>query len=285
MGKKIEKENKVKTSKKSENKTNGKHVDKEEVISDPKILNDKEEISALENMQENYEKSLKIVQQNLNLDKNLVAKAIKCLQTVISDKYKDNLNLLANENDEFLFLNFVFSRLPVKFSLRPVNVGLPHSIYGQKFNTRVCLFVKDPRSDFKDLNLDFPFKVKVLDVEKLKLKYSRFQERRNLLKEYDIFLCDYKIYMLLKKLLGKPFYVQKKYPLPIKVDYTKPEEIKQEIVSRIEKSTIFNMSHGPNYTVKVSRVVNDKSETLENVMEAATKLIPHILKWGIDFNE
>jgi len=124
----------------------------------------------------------------------LLKKAIKCLKIIISDKYKNSVNLLQNEEEEFLYINLVFNKLPFRYSIRPVNIPLSQSLYGKKYNTQVCLFVKDPRSDFKELNLnaDLPFKIKVLDIEKLKLKYSTFQERRNLLKQYEIFLCDYK---------------------------------------------------------------------------------------------
>jgi len=167
-------------------------------------LKDEEESEILEDMKLKYHKSMELVLAKLipTLDESLFKKGIKCLKKIITDKYKENLNLLQSEEDEFLYVNLVFGKLPFKFSYRPQAIPLTNSIYGEKYNTRVCLFVKDPRSDFKDLEIhnNLPFKLKVLDIEKLKLKYSRFQERRNLLKEYDVFLCDYKIYILLKKI-------------------------------------------------------------------------------------
>jgi ribosome biogenesis protein UTP30 len=167
-----------------------------------------------------------------------------------------------------------------------MGINLPHNLYGEKYQTSVCLFVKDSRSDFKDLNITgLPFKLKVIDIKKLKLKFSRFQERRTLLKQYELFLCDSKIYMLLKKLLGKPFYVARKYPVPMKLDYTKPEEIKSDIANHVEKNSTFYMSHGPNYSVKIARAVMSNEEVLDNVREGVTQTLSHILKWGVDFEE
>lgn len=169
--------------------------------------------------------------------------------------------------------------------MRPVNIPLENSINGVNFNTRICLFVKDPKADFKSLEIDFPFKVKVIDIQNLKMKYSRFQDRRNLLKQYDLFLCDYKIYFILKKLLGKPFYVHRKYPVPMKLNYENKEEIKNEIINHVEKSGVFYMTNGPNYAFKVARYTMDNNQVVDNVLGAAKNVVAHIMKWGVEFEE
>jgi ribosome biogenesis protein UTP30 len=266
-------------------KAKSKNKVEEEIVEDHNIYTEHEENNLQEDLRENYNKQVEIVKENLQLNKKQVSKAVKCLKKIVLDKYKDNKNLLADEKDEFLYLNFIFSRLPYKYSVRPVNIPLSHSLYDKSYGTTVCLFVKDPSSDFKDLAIDFPFKVKVIDVQKLKLKYSRFQERRNLVKQFDIFLCDFKIYMLLKKLLGKPFYTAKKYPIPIKLDYSNKDSITHEVVSQVENCTTYYMTHGPNYSVKISRVVMEDEESVENIMAAVTGTLPHILKWGINLEE
>ena len=264
-------------------------VEEEQEINDEQILGEVEESQIQEDLIKRYEFVLKEIRETLtpNLDLNLIMKAVKSLKKIVLDKYQNSVNLLQNENEEFLFINFVLGKLPFKFSMRPNLINLPHSVYGEKFYTRVCLFVKDPVSDFEDLNINksFPFQFNVIDVNTLKLNYSRFQDRRNLLKEYELFLCDSKIYFLLKKLLGKPFYVHKKYPLPIKLDLSNPEEIKNTITSNVEKSTTFYMTHGPNYCVKISRATSSNEEILENINEGIYQTLAHILKWGANFEE
>jgi len=236
-------------------------------------------------MNQAYEKALKHVEESLALDKSQISKAIKCIKDLISKRHQNTLNILSNEDEELIYLNFVMGKLPLKYSLRPVKIPLNKSINGINFDTRICLFVKDSKADFKQLEIDFPFKVKVIDVQKLKMKFSRFQERRNLLKQFDLFLCDYKIYFLLKKLLGKPFYVHRKYPLPIKINYEDKEEIKAEVVNNVENSGIFYMTNGPNYAFKVARYSMENDEILSNVMSSVIHVIAHIMKWGVEFEE
>ena len=283
------KSNQSKTTKNKNKRENKKLTESSKL--DEKIIGDKEEIKILEDIKEKYVSSIKEVEKTIFplIDNNLLKKAIKCLKKIILSKYKDKTNILSSEEDEFFYINLVFDRLPSKFSVRPVNITIPNQIYGKKFNSRVCLFVKDPKSDFKDLGLksDFDFKLKVMSIEKLKQKYSRFQERRNLLKEYDTFLCDSKIYFLLKKLLGKPFYVSKKYPLPIKLDYSKKDEIKETIQNSINNSTVFHMTHGPNYTIKISRAVSSEEEILQNYLKVyfnSSNISINILKFKLFFD-
>lgn len=272
---------------KKENFKNNNNKQINEEIEDPNVLNNQEEQQAFDQIDINevYEKSLETAKANLKMDSSLVAKAIKSIKDLIAKKYENTLNILSNEDEELLFLNFCFGKLPLRYSLRPVQVSLDKSIYGAEFNTRVCLFVKDPKSAFKDLEIDFPFKVKVIDIQSLKIKYSRFQDRRNLLKQYDLFLCDHKVYFILKKLLGKPFYVNRKYPVPIKLNYENKDDIKNEIVNHIEKSGIFYMTKGPNYAFKCAKYTMDKDDILANVFKAAQQVVAHIMKWGVELEE
>jgi ribosome biogenesis protein UTP30 len=179
----------------------------------------------------------------------------------------------------------VFNRLPVRYSIRPVPVAIDAPIFSEKYNTRVCLIVKDPREAFKDLNLTFPFDLKVFDLEKLKLKFSRFKERRALLKEFDLFLCDAKVYKILKRYLGKPFYDAKKYPVPVVLEYSKPDEIKETIIKNVSKINPIYMAHGPNYSVKVGRAVMTNEELTKNIVDVSASVAAHIIKWGVDFTE
>jgi ribosome biogenesis protein UTP30 len=228
---------------------------------------------------------LKISEKNLSLNPTQVTKAIKCIKEIISKRYENTLNILSCEDEELIYMNFVLGKLPLKYSLRPVSIPLEKTMHNLDNNTRICLFVKDPKKDFKELNIDFPINVKVIDVQSLKLKYSRFQERRNLLKQYDLFLCDYKIYFVLKKLLGKPFYVNKKYPVPIKLNYEDKEQIKTEVINHVNNSGVFYMTNGPNYAFKVARFNMDKDDILRNVMKSVNVVIAHIMKWGVSFEE
>ena len=45
--------------------------------------------------------------------------------------------------------------------------------------------------------------------------------KEEIIKHYDTFLCDGRVYFILRKLLGKPFYSLKQFPLTINLDYKK----------------------------------------------------------------
>ena len=295
--KKVKQENNKKTQiqklkekrKELKKRENKKKKDKEENFEEENsnILLEKDENEILENLNKKYTELQEIIKTNLipKLNKNLIKETINQLSKYIIKKNKEQLNILSNEQDEFLYMNIALDKLPIKYSIRPVSVNLTNKIYGEEYSTNVCLFVKDPKQDFKDLNLEFPFNLKVIDISKLKLKYERFEQRRNLIKQYDIFLCDGRVYFILRKLLGKPFYSQKKYPLPINLDYNNKNDIKNNIINIIQNSSIFYLSHGPNYNIKFARVVMNEKEKIENLNDAIINMIPDVLKFGVDLNE
>jgi len=152
-------------------------------------------------------------------------------------------------------------------------------------NSKVCIFVKDPSADFKSLELKLPFTVKVISIEKLKRSYDRFADKRELVKNYDVFLCDTKISRVLKRFLGKPFFATKKYPLSISMDYTDKEGMVEKIVKAVQRQTVFCMGSGPNYSIKFSRVGQDTEEIVKNAVVVAKRVVPHILKFGVDYKE
>jgi len=274
----VEEENKQET--KQENVTSVRQrINVEEIFKDIDVE------SYVVDVKREYKKNVEIVKKKLKLSEDQLKSAITILKGQVENKFKNNKNLALRKEDEFFYLNFVFSKLPVSYSIKPVPIKIPSSLYGDNFASKVCIFVKDPKSDFKDLELTFPFNCKVMSIEKLKLKYERFNQRRDLVKSYDLFLCDSKVYLILKRLLGKPFYESKKYPVPITMDYSDKEGLLNKILSVVDKKTIFYMNSGPNYSVKLARATMEDEDIVRNAAFTARRVLPHILKWGIDFKE
>ena len=282
-----EKRKEIKKRKNKKNEKEEKEIEEEIEEENLNIISEKEEKEMNEDLNEKYLEYQEKLKKDLipNLNKNLIKETIKELSEYIKKKQKENLNILSNEQDEFLYMKIALDKFPKRFSIRPLIVNLKNKIYGENYSTNVCLIVKDSKDDFKELKLEFPFNLKVIDISKLKLKYERFEQRRNLIKQYDIFLCDGRVYFILRKLLGKPFYSQKKFPLPINLDYNNKNEIKNNIINIVENSSIFYLSHGPNYNIKFARVVMNEKEKIENLNDAIINMIPHVLKFGVDLNE
>ena len=80
----------------------------------------------------------------------------------------------------------------------------------------VCLIVKDPQREYKDLiaSQGIKFVSRVVDIRHLKGKWKPFEARRLLLKENGLFLADERVVPLLPNLLGKIFFKAKKYDIP-----------------------------------------------------------------------
>ena len=238
-----------------------------------------------ESIKDKFDIQLKTVNEKLKLDNSLLLKAIHCLKGILNEKSKNENNILFRKDEEAVHINFTFGNIPEQYSLRPVL--LPVKI-NSNARRRVCLIIRDPVEEWNELNISFD-DVKDLDVNiitysSLKQEYFQYESKRNLLKQFDVFLCDSHLYMMLKKILGKCFYSAKKYPLAVKIDKKKEmsNETKQSIINAAQNQ-IFYMSNGPNYSVKAGFVEEDDKILLDKTITATKFTLAHILKWGVDF--
>ena len=112
----------------------------------------------------------------------------------------------------------------------------------------------------------------MIGFDKLKRKYKQYASRRQLLKEYDGFLADLRIYKMLPELLGKEFYSKKKYPCPIKLHGFDGDELQTQL-NKASGATYFMLGNGPNYSVKVGKTFQGPKEVAQNAMEALSQTI------------
>ena len=106
-----------------------------------------------------------------------------------------------------------------KKRLKPGKITVPHAII--KPDTSICLITADPQRTYKDVIADPSFpdnlrsRIRVLGVGKIKQRYKSFESKRQLLAEYDTFLADDRIVVLLLSLLGKIVFDSSKRPIPV----------------------------------------------------------------------
>ena len=160
------------------------------------------------------------------VDVKQIAKAVKALQDYKKRKHADSKGLLDNP-ESLITLSFTMTSVPEKPSQRPQLIKIPHPFISESENSRVCIFVKDPARAFKDQiqDLKIPCIAKVIGFDKLKRNFKQYKDKRILVKDYDAFLSDLRIYKMLPEVLGKEFYQQKMYPAPIKVHDFSNEEL------------------------------------------------------------
>jgi ribosome biogenesis protein UTP30 len=75
------------------------------------------------------------------------------------------------------------------------------------------LIVKDPQREWKDKvqEANLSKVTKVIGVGKLRDKFKPFESKRQLCSQYNLFVADDRVVEMLPKILGKTFFLKKKY--------------------------------------------------------------------------
>ena len=220
-----------------------------------------------------------------------------------------------------LYLTLLVNTLPEKVNIKPTRIEIPNGIYSGP-EKQYCMIVSDEfKKKFKDQLSDPSLsKWKFLRYDKLRRNYKTYSEKRALFDSYDLFFCEGRVYMLIKKMLGKKFYARKKYPFPIefnnclndgskirKSKKTPPVEVlhhKQGDVSHLnsyddlflnltnfktlleklaDNSTFFYQGNGPEYNLKISRISEDMNnkKIIKNIRVGTKFLLKYMMSQGM----
>jgi ribosome biogenesis protein UTP30 len=173
--------------------------------------------------------------------------------------------------------------VPNKPSARPQLIKIPHPFITKAENSRVCVFVKDPARAFKDQieDMDLPCIAKVIGFDKLKRNFKQYKDKRLLVKDYDAFLADLRVYKMLPEVLGKEFYSKKMYPCPVKVHGFGGKELQQQL-NNAAASTSFMQGNGPNYSLTVGRTTQAANDVALNVQQALAQAVSHLTCFEAD---
>jgi ribosome biogenesis protein UTP30 len=157
---------------------------------------------------------------------------------------------------------------------------IPHRLQGDG-DREMCMFMKDAadKKKAKALVMEGENKVdgmaKIITLDKLRTDYKRFEQKRELLATYDMFLADDRILPMLCKELGKTFFSRKKQPVAIQV--TRPAALKS-YVERARDSTYMFVSSGTCISITVGTTAMTKEELTANIMAVAPAAIAHVPK-------
>ena len=220
-------------------------------------------------------KQVKQVKQKpfISLSKIQLKKSLQVVQDLIKTKQSSE-DLLSDDN-QFININIEVSRLPDIESLRVVSIPIPFPIYSKAFNSRVFMIVKDPQRSIKEALdeagvSDLPIS-KICGISKLSKNYNQYKDRRELLRQYDLFVADVRVVNMLPERLGKYFFEKKRIPALVNLDGNIKEALEQVL-----SSTFLISAKGPIFTIKVGRNSMPKTEVAANI-EAVIEAIPKIL--------
>lgn len=171
----------------------------------------------------------------------LLTRAMQALIKHHNAQQSDKSNLLGDETNVNLEIGLF--RVPGNPSPKPIRIVIPHPLHkiasedGDNDNdgddddameaeedyiekADICIIVKEASKPWvQEMIEKFPNHLgnvkKVLGLDSLRKKFGRFDQKRELLAKYDLFLADDRILPMIGKAIGKKFFDKKKQPIPI----------------------------------------------------------------------
>jgi ribosome biogenesis protein UTP30 len=212
------------------------------------------------------------------VDQGLLKKAVAALL-----KHHEETTAAATSEKEQLLgtdtsiqVQFGLEVAPVRSSPKPMRIEIPNSIFNvsadepndQLDEPEVCIIVKeDAKPWVQELIAQFPeqmgFIKKVMGLESLRKKHSKYSQRRTLLKKYSVFMADDRILPMLTSALGKDFFKAKKQPIP--VNLTRKTSLPFNIIKALS-STYMTLPAGTCVMVRAGYTHMTRDALVENIL-------------------
>lgn len=229
-------------------------------------------------------------QKKSGFDKKNILKGIKVVKKLSLDKKNNSKDLFELSKQPFLYLNFLVNKLPEVEKNGMRQIKLQNPIYGEKYNSKFLFILSNELFDNNEEELEFE-NWKFIKYDDLKKNNTEYKDKRELLKSYDLFFCERKISPLLKSVLGKNFYLKKKFPLPVFLDdflenkKINLEKFKGELESLTSFSTYLHLGNGAEFSIKVGRMDNSNDlDNLKNVLFAIKNVFLLFKEYGVKKN-
>jgi len=133
--------------------------------------------------------------------------------------------------------------------------------------------VKDPQKPQRERFRSEEVNVgKIIGVNKLTKNYKSFDEKRKLCDSYELFLADDRVWPILPKMLGNPFYNKKKLPVSVKIGATNLKKCMRKATN----ATYFFLGNGPTSSLKVARISFSPEEIAKNVLACVEGILDAI---------
>lgn len=222
------------------------------------------------------------------VDQGLLKKAV----TALLKHHAETVAAATSEKEQLLGtdtsiqVQFGLEVAPVKSSPKPMRIEIPNSIFSVSADEpnaeldepEVCIIVKeDAKPWVQELIAQFPeqmgFIKKVMGLESLRKKHSKYSQRRTLLKKYSVFMADDRILPMLTSALGKDFFKAKKQPIP--VNLTRKTSLPFNIIKALS-STYMTMPAGTCVVVRAGYTHMTVDALVENIVAILERGVPKI---------
>lgn len=180
--------------------------------------------------------------------------------------------------------------MPEEFTLRPLQIPLPCPIHLLEKGLQACVIVAEPAEEFKarlaEHGAGHVF-AKVIGVDKFMKHFKLHRQKVELLNNYQLFFCDWRVYNLLKEGTGKLFVERKKVPFPIDCQQvpaylTDQFPTYREYLQDLLCHSYAVAGHGPVYSLKAARLSMPVREAVKNIIHAVMNFVPHVAGKRVD---
>jgi len=223
------------------------------------------------------------------LDSALVDKAVNAVlkyHEKVTEGSSEKMTLLGNDRPVQVQLTLL--RAPGKSKPKPAQLLIPHPFYKLADTSddnsddveepEICLIVKDESKEWcLEMIEKFPDHMscvkKVLSLDSLRKKHQSFEQKRQLLSKYNMFMADDRILPMMSKALGKAFIKAKKLPIP--VDVTR-EAALPFVIQKALSATYMTVNKGTCISIRAGHTGMAPEKLVANIMaiakSAATKI-------------
>jgi len=210
--------------------------------------------------------------------------ALTALTAVMKDKQRKEL---WNEGEK-LFAQVNMHRIPSFPREREVRklVVLENELWSP--DTSICLLTKDYGATQED-TVDEVKKLlhtagitrisKILPFEELKKEFKGFELKRQLAKNYDVFIADAAVTRLARAHLGKEFYTRRK--IPFNVDLSKTKCLARQFEMLSKTTQVILTSKGANINISFAHSLmteEAKRENLNTLLQKLPEIVPRGFK-------
>jgi len=223
------------------------------------------------------------------LDSALVLKAVKAVlkyHEKVTEGSSDKLTLLGD--DRPVQLQFTLLRAPGQSKPKPAQILIPHPFYkladgnddsdGDVVEPEICLIVKDSSKPLcQEMIEKFPDHMgcvkKVLGLDSLRKKHGSYEQKRQLLSKYNMFLADDRILPMMSKALGNAFIKAKKLPVPINLTR---EAALPFAIQKALSATYMTVNTGTCISIRAGHTGMEPKKLVENIIAIAHTAVSKI---------
>ena len=219
-------------------------------------------------------------QQKIEISSQAMKEAVESLRTLREAELQSQPRKMIEDTDGVqlqLSLQIAYKRRNT-----PIVVKLPNSIFSVDNGDNAILFVSDNDTTTKNHLRDVPVKglEKVIALAKARKNLATYKLKRDLSKNYKVYLADESIIPMMPSIIGKKAMDMKKIPYPVKTKVASSEKLAEYISSALSSTQI--CLFGPCNVIHVARFDHSDDEIVANLEVILTAINQHVPFLAVD---